>query len=92
MSENSEVGGGRSMSVTRGFDWCDLAIERGLARGAAAVEAFYLESRSVEVMVEKNDIHVPKGDRQSGIGLRVLMASDDVQAGVRFDEPVDGRR
>ncbi|MGI6147321.1 MAG: TldD/PmbA family protein [Firmicutes bacterium] len=65
------------MSVTRGFDWCDLAIERGLARGAAAVEAFYLESRSVEVMVEKNDIHVPKGDRYSGIGLRVLMASDD---------------
>ena len=68
MSENSEVGGGRSMSVTRGFDWCDLAIERGLARGAAAVEAFYLESRSVEVMVEKNDIHVPRATGTAASG------------------------
>lgn len=55
------------------LDYCELAVERGLIRGASAVEAFLTESRQMEAMIEKNDIHVPKGDTYSGIGLRVLV-------------------
>lgn len=56
-----------------GLEYCELAVERGLLRGASAVEAYFTQSRNLEAMVEKNDIHVPKGDTYSGIGLRVLV-------------------
>ncbi len=60
-------------SGSSGLDYCELAVERGLIRGASAVEAYFTESRNLETMIEKNDIHVPKGDTYSGIGLRVLV-------------------
>ena len=63
-------------SGMKGFDYCESAVEHALRRGAASAEAFFLKSRKLEAMIEKNDIHVPKGDTYSGIGLRVLVEAE----------------
>ncbi len=48
------------------------ALEIGKKAGADHVEVFFNRKKSLEVVIEKNDLQVPKGDRYQGIGVRVL--------------------
>ncbi len=48
------------------------ALEIGKKIGADHAEVFYNRSKTLEVVIEKNDLQVPKGDTYQGVGIRVL--------------------
>ncbi len=48
------------------------ALEFGKKTGADHVEVFFNKSKTLEVVIEKNDLQVPKGDKYQGIGVRIF--------------------
>lgn len=53
------------------LELCNDLIERALRMGAKDAEVFYVKSRTLGAVFEKNDLQVPKGDNYEGIGIRV---------------------
>lgn len=48
------------------------ALEEGKKSGADQVEVYFNRKKTLEVVIEKNDLQVPKGDQYQGLGVRVL--------------------
>ncbi len=51
---------------------CQDIVQLGKSMGADEIEVYYHKEHNVEVIVEKNDLQIPKGDRYEGIGVRVI--------------------
>ena len=51
---------------------CENLINKAKQLGADEAEVYYVKSRKLEVMFEKNDLQVPKCDNYEGIGIRVI--------------------
>lgn len=47
-------------------------VDMGKKEGAQDIEVYYQSQKSMEVVIEKNDIQVPKADLYEGVGIRVL--------------------
>ncbi len=46
-------------------------VSEGLSRGIDDIEVYYQDVDSQEVVIEKNDLQLPKADKYKGIGVRV---------------------
>lgn len=55
------------------LELCDSLVERARKMGADDAEVFYIKSRQLGAVFEKNDLQVPKGDDYDGLGIRVLL-------------------
>lgn len=51
---------------------CESLVRNAIQLGAGEAEVYYVRTRKLEVMFEKNDLQVPKGDNYEGIGIRVI--------------------
>ena len=51
---------------------CQKIVDQGLGLGVDEIEVFYYKKKKIEVMIEKNDMQIPKGDNYEGIGIRVF--------------------
>ncbi|MCR4403538.1 MAG: TldD/PmbA family protein [Firmicutes bacterium] len=56
----------------KGLELCEEVVRRAKAKGADEAEVYYLRTRKLEAVFEKNDLQVPKGDTYEGIGVRVI--------------------
>lgn len=56
----------------KGLDLCGELVRRATALGADEAEIYYLKTRKLEAVFEKNDLQVPKGDSYEGVGVRVI--------------------
>lgn len=55
-----------------GLKLCNHVVSEAVRLGADEAEVYYTRSRKLEVMFEKNDLQVPKGDNYEGCGIRVI--------------------
>jgi len=55
------------------LELCDSLVERARKMGADDAEVFYVKSRTLGAVFQKNDLQVPKGDDYEGLGIRVLL-------------------
>ncbi|AZR72892.1 hypothetical protein BBF96_05500 [Anoxybacter fermentans] len=51
---------------------CQEIVEKGRSLGADEIEVYYHKEKKIEVMIEKNDLQIPKADDYEGIGIRVI--------------------
>ncbi|MGE5587200.1 MAG: TldD/PmbA family protein [Clostridia bacterium] len=78
----------------KGLELCEEVVRRAQAKGADEAEAYYLRTRKLEAVFEKNDLQVPKGDTYEGIGVRVIhnarqgFAATNVLAGEAIDDTI----
>ncbi|MEW6105780.1 MAG: TldD/PmbA family protein [Bacillota bacterium] len=56
----------------KGLELCDELVRRAKAKGADEAEVYYVRTRKLEAVFEKNDLQVPKGDTYEGVGVRVI--------------------
>ncbi len=56
----------------QGQELCSSLVSEAVRLGADEAEVYYTRSRKLEVVFEKNDLQVPKGDNYEGIGIRVI--------------------
>jgi PmbA protein len=59
----------------QGQELCNSLVCEAVRLGADEAEVYYTRSRKLEVVFEKNDLQVPKGDNYEGIGIRVIRNS-----------------
>jgi PmbA protein len=59
----------------QGQELCNSLVSEAVRLGADEAEVYYTRSRKLEVVFEKNDLQVPKGDNYEGIGIRVIRNS-----------------
>jgi len=65
----------RGVICVQGRELCETLVNEAVRLGADEAEVCYTRSRKLEVMFEKNDLQVPKGDHYEGIGIRVIRDS-----------------
>lgn len=53
-------------------DFAREVLDLAQKMGADQAEVFYTHRKSLEVLIEKNDIQIPKADLYEGVGIRVL--------------------
>lgn len=56
----------------QGQELCNSLVSEAVRLGADEAEVYYTRSRKLEVVFEKNDLQVPKGDNYEGVGIRVI--------------------
>lgn len=65
----------RGVIYVQGQELCENLVSEAVKLGADEAEVYYTKSRKLEVMFEKNDLQVPKGDHYEGVGIRVIRDS-----------------
>ncbi len=79
----------------KGPDLCEKLVRSARAKGADEVEVYYLRTRKLEAVFEKNDLQVPKGDTYEGVGVRVIrggrqgFAATNILAGHSVEETIN---
>ncbi len=55
-----------------GLEVCQRLVEEGRSKGLDDIEVYYQRLKSLEVVIEKNDLQLPKSDIYQGVGIRVF--------------------
>ncbi len=56
----------------KGQELCQSLVAEGTSTGLDDIEVYYQQLKSLEVVIEKNDLQLPKSDNYQGVGIRVF--------------------